>query len=61
MQRVVDFLATTKVELTKVAWPTPKLTIRLTLIVILVTVSVGFFVGGIDYLLTALLGLILNK
>lgn len=62
LNRVVDFLASFKIELDKVVWPTPKVTLKLTVIVIIVTLIVGFFVGGIDYLLTQLLTLILaNK
>ncbi|MDO8638171.1 MAG: preprotein translocase subunit SecE [Candidatus Daviesbacteria bacterium] len=61
MNKVFDFLGSVKVELEKVTWPTPELTVRLTVIVILVTVIVGFFLGGIDYLLTKLLELILSK
>lgn len=55
MKALLDFLRTTRVELTKVAWPTRQQTLKLTLIVIIVTVSVGFFVGGIDLALTKLL------
>jgi len=50
--KVLDFLNEVKVELTKVVWPTRDQTIRLTFIVILITVMVAFFVGGIDYILT---------
>lgn len=58
---VIDFLLQVKVELQKVVWPSPNLTVKLTLIVIIVTVIVGFFIGGIDFLLTKLLSVILNK
>lgn len=61
MKRVFDFLTEVKVELSKVVWPTREQTIRLTVIVILVTVTVGFFLGGIDYLLTKLLEIILQR
>ncbi len=61
MRSIIDFLTEVKVELTKVVWPTPEQTLKLTIIVILVTVMVGFFVGGVDYILTNLLGLLLNK
>ena len=50
--KVLDFLNEVKVELTKVVWPTRDQTIRLTFIVILITVMVAFFVGGVDYILT---------
>lgn len=50
--KILDFLSEVRVELTKVVWPTRDQTIRLTFIVILITVMVAFFVGGIDYLLT---------
>jgi preprotein translocase subunit SecE len=58
---IIDFLATVRVELTKVVWPTPQQTLKLTVIVILVTVIVGFFVGGIDLALTKLFEIVLNR
>ena len=61
MKNVLDFLTEVRVELTKVNWPTPELTIRLTVIVLFVTVVVGFFIGGVDYLLTKLLEIVLKR
>lgn len=61
MNRIVDFLYEVKVELSKVVWPTPKTTFRLTVIVIIVTITVGFFVGGADYLLTKVLEVVLKR
>ncbi|MDD2823500.1 MAG: preprotein translocase subunit SecE [Candidatus Daviesbacteria bacterium] len=61
VNKPLDFIKEVKVELTKVVWPTPNQTIRLTVIVILVTLTVGFFVGGVDLLLTKILEVLLNK
>lgn len=61
MKNPLDFIGEVKVELTKVVWPTPNQTIRLTVIVIIVTLTVGFFVGGVDFLLTKILEVLLNK
>lgn len=58
---VIDFFTEVKVELQRVVWPTPDTTIRLTIIVILVTIIVAFFVGGLDYLLTLGLTAFLNR
>lgn len=60
-KRVIDFLTEVKVELSKVVWPTPQHTFKLTVIVILVTITVGFFIGGVDYILTKLLEVILKR
>ena len=60
MNKAIDFFNEVRVELSKVVWPSRKTTIRLTLMVILITVIVGFFVGGIDYILTRLTALILR-
>jgi preprotein translocase subunit SecE len=60
IMRVVDFLREVKVELEKVVWPSRAQTIRLTMIVIIVTLLVGFFIGGLDYLLTELTKLVLR-
>lgn len=42
-------------ELKKVSWPTKKETIRLTLVVILISLIIGFYVGIIDVLLAKVL------
>lgn len=47
--KIIDFLREVKVELEKVVWPTRAQTIRLTFIVILITVMVAFFVGVVDF------------
>ncbi|MCL4367522.1 preprotein translocase subunit SecE [Patescibacteria group bacterium] len=61
MKAILDFLSEVKVELAKVVWPSRDTTIKLTVIVILVTVTVGFFIGGVDYLLTQILSAVINK
>ncbi len=56
----VVFLKETRDELKKVVWPTRDEVIRLTSVVIIVSVIVGIFLGGIDYILTNLLTLIVK-
>jgi preprotein translocase subunit SecE len=55
--RALDFFKEVKVELEKVVWPTKSQTIQLTMLVIGITIVVGFFIGGIDYGLTYLTAL----
>ena len=57
----VSFLKEVKEELLKVTWPTREQTVRYTVLVIAVAVVVGVFLGGLDYLLTALTALIIGK
>ena len=59
--KTVDFIKEVKVELQKVVWPTRRQTIQLTMIVVLVTLIVGFFLGSIDLGLTQLLNIVLSK
>ena len=47
-------------ELKKVNWPTPPEAWRLTKIVILVIVVMGTLLGGLDFLFTKLIGLIVG-
>jgi preprotein translocase subunit SecE len=56
-----NFLRETRDELRKVVWPTREEIIRLTGVVILVSVLVGLFLGGTDYILTKLVELIILK
>lgn len=58
--KTLDFLREVKVELDKVVWPTRQQTLELTMLVIFITLIVGFFIGGIDYLLTLLTGYLLK-
>jgi len=47
-------------ELHKVVWPTPKEAWRLTKIVLLVMLVMGVILGGLDFVFTKLVGLILG-
>jgi len=57
----VVFLKEVRDELKKVVWPTRQEIIRLTGVVILVSVIVGLFLGGVDYILTKLIGLLITR
>ena len=45
-----DYIAETKVEMKHVTWPTRKQAVAFTVIVILLSVAVAFFLGFFDYL-----------
>lgn len=61
MNKIFDFFKEVKVELSKVVWPSSQDTTKLTIIVIIVTLGVGFFIGAIDLILAKLLGLVINR
>lgn len=50
MSRIVEFIKESKMELKKVTWPTREETIRYTMTVIVISVAVALFLGGLDYL-----------
>lgn len=52
--KLTTFLNEVMVELKKTTWPTRKEAWRLTTVVIAVVVAVSIYIGGIDYVLTAL-------
>ena len=54
------FFGEVKTELAKVVWPSRAETIRLTGIVILISLITGLFIGALDYILTMLTGLIIK-
>lgn len=60
MFKVIDFFKEVKDELSKVVWPSRGQTIQLTVVVIIVTVVVGLFIGGLDSLLTKLTGVLIK-
>ena len=49
VDRTQNFIRDTRSELKKVSWPTRDEAIKLTLIVIAVSVAMGLLLGGVDY------------
>lgn len=52
MATPITFLKETREELGKVVWPTKEQVLRSTVIVILVSLIVGVFLGAVDYVFT---------
>ncbi len=50
-----------KGELTKVTWPTKSQVIRLTGVVIVISLIVALYVGGLDFTFTKIIELILRQ
>ncbi|OGH42713.1 MAG: preprotein translocase subunit SecE [Candidatus Levybacteria bacterium RIFCSPLOWO2_01_FULL_42_15] len=45
----VTFLREVKEELKKVVWPTQQEIVRMTILVLMISIIVGVFIGGIDF------------
>ncbi|OGH15630.1 MAG: preprotein translocase subunit SecE [Candidatus Levybacteria bacterium RIFCSPHIGHO2_02_FULL_37_10] len=56
----VSFLRETRDELKKVVWPTRPEIIRLTFVVIAVSLIVGIFLGGLDFIFVKIIGTIVK-
>lgn len=56
----LKFLTEVRDELKKVVWPKQNEVIKLTLAVILISVIVGLFIGGFDFLFTKITELVLK-
>jgi len=57
----VNFLREVQDELKKVVWPSRDEVIRLTVVVILISVGVGLFLGGADFILTKIFELLIIR
>lgn len=51
MTSPITFVRETYDELRKVMWPTRNEVIRLTAVVIIISVTVGIYIGGLDFVL----------
>jgi preprotein translocase subunit SecE len=58
---MLKFLSEVKSEVSKVTWPKRESVIKLTLIVFLVSGILGAYVGGLDFLFTKALALIVTR
>ncbi|EKE12557.1 MAG: hypothetical protein ACD_13C00175G0004 [uncultured bacterium] len=61
MKSVVTFFSEVKSELSKVTWPKKNEVVKLTSIVFSVSIIVGLYVGGLDYLFTTVLTKLIAK
>lgn len=57
----VKFFGEVKAELLKVTWPSKNEVIRLTVVVIIISLIVGAFLGSLDFIFTKGIELILKK
>jgi preprotein translocase subunit SecE len=57
----IQFIKEVIAELKKVTWPTRQETIKLTVVVIAISVLTGVFIGGLDILLVKIASLVFNK
>jgi preprotein translocase subunit SecE len=55
LKNIVPFLKDVRAELKRVDWPSKKDTIKYTLVVIGASLTVAFFLGGLDFLFTFLI------
>ena len=60
MKKIFTYIGEVREELKKVSWPSREEVIRLTGVVIISSVIVGLYLGGLDYIFTQLLGLIIG-
>lgn len=58
---LVEFLRSVRVELASVKWPSRQETLRLTLLVIAVSLFVSLYIGGLDLAFTSLIQTIINR
>ena len=57
---IMQYLKEVRVELGKVTWPTRAEATHLTLIIIIASLVVGLYIGGLDIVFTNLLGVFLE-
>jgi len=50
-----QYITEVKIEAKKISWPTKKVAIRDSVIVVAVSLSTAMFLGGVDYLLSHLI------
>jgi len=60
IDKITTFLKEVRLEAKKVNWPARQETLKYTLVVIGVSLTVAIFLGGIDFLFTQLLNKIIS-
>ncbi len=60
MATPITFLKETRDELKKVVWPKKQEVVRLTIVVITISIIVGSLLGGLDFVFTKLLEIVIK-
>jgi len=60
MTKPITFFKETYDELKKVVWPTKNDVIRLTGVVLTISIVIGLYIGGLDYVFTTVMKTILK-
>lgn len=61
MKRLVQYLKEVRFELSKVVWPKKGEVIKLTLVIIIISVAVGAYLGTLDVGFTKLLEVLVSR
>ncbi|MSR73443.1 MAG: preprotein translocase subunit SecE [Candidatus Pacebacteria bacterium] len=49
MNRLISFFTEARAEFDKINWPTAKETIRMTVVVVVLSIGIAAFLGAVDY------------
>ncbi|HEX9007708.1 MAG TPA: preprotein translocase subunit SecE [Patescibacteria group bacterium] len=60
MPRPLEFLRSVRLEMSQVKWPSHQETVRMTIMVIIVSAVVAGYAGGLDVVFTSLLQKLIN-
>jgi len=60
MKKIVKFLKEVQSELKKVRWPNKKELVKLTTVVIIVTIIVSIYIGGLDFIFAKLMEILIR-
>ncbi|MDP9249268.1 MAG: preprotein translocase subunit SecE [bacterium] len=60
MSKITEYLKETRTELKHVIWPSRRQTLFYTIIVIVLSVAVAYYLGVFDYLFSILLGRVIS-
>jgi len=57
----VVFFKEVKAELLKVTWPTKEEVVKLTIVVVAISIALGFYIGGLDLVFTKMTDFLVKR
>jgi len=61
MPRPLEYIRSVRLELKQVKWPSHETALKMTILVIITSLAVALYSGGLDYLFTTMLQQALNR
>jgi len=61
MKKLIKYIKDSIIEMKKVTWPSRKEALNYTVLIVIITIAVAIFLGGLDFIFSKILEIVVNN